>query len=135
VNREVHYGLTKQWAIEEGFSEEDAEKIAQADWAVDRVHHVREWRNKGYHFAWLGAMRRARRLHARAIAEGDLVSLGEALHCVQDGIGHGAVGHVWHWDGIDRWERRSERVRNRIERRSRLLLAAYRADRSVKSSA
>ena len=28
MNREVHYELTKRWAIEEGFSEEDAEKVA-----------------------------------------------------------------------------------------------------------
>jgi hypothetical protein len=132
VNREVHYELTKLWAIEEGFSEEDAEKIAEADWAVDRVHHVREWRNKGYHFAWLGATRRARRLLSRAIEERDLVPLGEALHCVQDAIGHGVIGHVWHWDGIDRWNRRSEGVRARIERRSRSILAAYLEAHSVK---
>jgi len=129
VDRGVHYELTKRWAIEEGFSEEDAETVAAADWGVDRVHHVREWRNKGYHFAWLGARRRARRLLAGARRERDLVALGEALHCVQDAIGHGQLGHVWHWDGIDRWDERSERVRLRLERETRALLRTYLADR------
>lgn len=126
MNREVHYGLTRRWALEEGFSEAEAEIIAAADWDVDRVHDVFQWRNKGYHFAWLGAHRRARRLLAAAMDEADLVLLGKALHCVQDAVGHGVVGHFWHWDGIDRWERRSDRVRHRIESRSRRLLAAYR---------
>jgi hypothetical protein len=122
----VHYELTKLWAIDEGFSQEDAETIAAADWAVDRVHNVYESiYNKGYHFAWLGAHRRARRLHASAIAEHDLVALGEALHCTQDAIGHGNLGHLWHWDGIDRWERRSPRVRDKLERASRGMLASY----------
>jgi hypothetical protein len=126
VDRGVHYELTRVWAIEEGFSEKDATAIAAADWDVDRVHNVyASWHNKGYHFAWLGASRRAKSLLARAIAERSLVLLGEALHCSQDAIGHGNLGHVLHWDGIDRWERRSERVRRRIEARSRQLLARY----------
>jgi hypothetical protein len=127
VDGYVHYDLTKRWAIEEGFSAEDAETIATADWAVDRVHDVHaSWYNKGYHFAWVGAYRRSRRLHAQAIADGDLVALGEALHCVQDAIAHGNVGHIWHWDGIDRWDRRSQRVRDRLEGASRGLLVDYR---------
>lgn len=126
MNREVHYGFTKRWALEEGFSEADAETIAAACWNVDTIHNVYEWRNKGYHFALLGANRRARRLAAHARATGDLIALGEALHCVQDAIGHGFWGHIVHWDGIDRWERRGPRVREKIERRSRALLAAHR---------
>jgi len=129
VDRDVHLVRTRQWALEEGFSAEEAEAIASADWAVDAVHSVREWRNKGYHFAWLGARRRARRLFTTAAATGDLVALGEALHCVQDAIGHGFWGHIVHWDGIDRWDRRSVRVRLRLERESRGLLARFRAER------
>jgi len=101
--------------------------IAAADWNVDAVHDVHVWANKGYHFAWLGAKRRARRLFAAATRNGDLVALGEALHCTQDAIGHGFWGHVVHWEGIDRWERRGERVRRRLESRSRQLLAQYRS--------
>ncbi len=131
MDRDVHYTRTRAWAIGEGFSEEDAEAIAAADWAVDRIHSVRVWRNKGYHFAWLGARRRARRLFAAAVSDGDLVSLGEALHCTQDAIGHGFWGHLWHWDGIDRWDRRREPVRLRLESESRQLLAAYRSSRAM----
>ncbi|HET6351246.1 MAG TPA: hypothetical protein VFG89_03830 [Coriobacteriia bacterium] len=126
MNREVHYALTRQWALDEGFSEDDAETIAAADWDVDRIHNVYVWANKGYHFAWLGAYRRARRLFASAIGDADLIALGTALHCIQDAIGHGHIGHLWHWDGIDRWDRRSDRVRRKIEQRSRALLADYR---------
>jgi len=129
VNREVHHDFTKRWAIEAGFSEGDAQTIAAACWNVDTVHSVYEWRNKQYHFAWLGANRLARRLLVQAIETGDLVSLGEALHCVQDAVGHGFWGHIVHWDGIDRWERRGPRVRERIERRSREVLRRYRERR------
>ena len=126
MNREVHYEFTKRWAVDEGFSEEDAETIAAADWAVDDIHNVYEsLYNKGYHFAWLGAYRRAKLLFGRAVDGRDLVALGEALHCIQDAIGHGQLGHIVHWEGIDRWERRGPRVKERIERRSRALLAAY----------
>lgn len=126
MNREVHYDFTRRWAIEEGFSVADATTVAAACWDVDRVHSVYEWRNKRYHFAWLGANRLARRLLAQATDTGDLVFLGEALHCIQDAVGHGFWGHIVHWDGIDRWERRGPRVRARIENRSREALRRYR---------
>jgi len=136
MNREVHYEFTKRWAVEEGFSEADAETIAVADWAVDSVYNVHaNWHNKGYHFAWLGAYRRARRLYAQAAKDRDLVTLGVALHCLQDGIAHGNLGHVYHWDGIDRWAERSQRVRDRIEWRSRDLLAGYLAATRLKADA
>ena len=122
----MHFERTGQWALQEGFSAQEARVIAQADWDVDKIHNVHEWRNKGYHFAWLGARRRAKRLFAQAVAQSDLVALGEALHCIQDAIGHGNLGHVWHWDGIDRWDQRSDRVRRELERRSRAMLARYR---------
>jgi len=126
MDRGVHYELTRIWALEAGFSPDEATAIAAADWDVDRVHNVyASWHNKGYHFAWLGASRRAKSLLERAIAGRDLVLLGEALHCSQDAIGHGQLGHLVHWDGIDRWDERSERVRRRIERRSREMLARY----------
>lgn len=128
MDRAVHYGKTREWAIEEGFSDEEAETIARADDNVDRKYSGRLWRNKGYHFAWLGARRRARRFFARAVEQCDLEALGEALHCIQDAVGHGVHGHFYHWRGIDSWERRSERVRAALERESRALLARYRED-------
>jgi hypothetical protein len=126
VNREVHYEFTRAWAIDEGFSEEEASSIASSDWDVDRIYSVHRWRNKGYHFAWLGANRNARLLLADAIEREDLTALGEALHCAQDAIGHGFWGHIWHWHGIDRWEHRGVRVRMRLEARSRAMLGSYR---------
>jgi hypothetical protein len=125
MNREVHYEFTRAWAIDAGFSADEAETVAAADWDVDRVYNVHAWRNKGFHFAWLGANRNARRLLARAIATNDLVTLGQALHCAQDATGHGFWGHLWHWHGIDRWAHRGRRVRERIEQRSRGMLAQY----------
>ncbi len=131
MNREVHYDFTRRWALEAGFSDADAETVAQACWNVDAIHDVHVWRNKGYHFAWLGANRRARRLLVQAVADGDLVALGEALHCIQDAEGHGFWGHVVHWGGIDRWDRRGPRVRHRIEHRSRVALAAHLSSRAA----
>lgn len=125
MNREVHYEFTRRWAIEEGFSDADAETIAAADWDVDRLFNVRVWRNKGYHFSWLGARRNAKRLLGAALSDADLVALGQSLHCIQDAIGHGFWGHVWHPKTIDRWAHRSERVRRRLEERSRLMLRTY----------
>jgi hypothetical protein len=128
VNRQVHYELTRRWAREAGFSEVEAESIAAANWNVDAVHNVHLWKNKGYHFAWLGANRRARRLAAEAVDRADLIALGEALHCAQDAIGHGFWGHIVHWDGIDAWERRGPKVRSRLESATRSMLAKYRDD-------
>lgn len=126
MNRHVHYELTRVWALDEGLEPAVAEAVADADWAVDNVHHVSVWSNKGYHFAWFGARRRARRLLADAILRSDPVALGEALHCVQDAIGHGFWGHIVHWRGIDRWEHRGLRVRTAIERESRAMMRDYR---------
>jgi len=117
--------MTRRWALDAGFSDEDSEQIAAADWNVDAVHDVRVWANKGYHFAWLGANRRARRLLSEAAEAGDLALLGEALHCRQDAIGHGFWGHVVHWNGIDHFDRRGPKVRGRLESASRAMLAEY----------
>ncbi len=126
MNREVHYEFTKRWAQEVGFSDCDSELVAASDWDVDRIYDVHQWRYKGYHFAWLGANRRAKRFLVRAMSEKDLVLLGTALHCAQDAIAHGFWGHIWHWRGIDRWEHRGVRVRFKLENRSKQMLAAYR---------
>lgn len=123
--------MTRRWAVEAGLSDAEAEIVARACWDVDRVHPVREWRNKGYHFAWLGARRRARRLLVQAITHDDLVALGESLHCLQDAIGHGFWGHIVHWQGIDRWESRGEGVRRRLEEGSRRSLRRFVTQRVV----
>ncbi|MDP2233837.1 MAG: hypothetical protein Q8K89_09390 [Actinomycetota bacterium] len=125
MNGHVHYGLTKRWAIEQGYDPAVAEVIAAADIRVDREFPGRAWRNKRYHFAWLGARRIARKWLAQAMRDGDPALLGQALHCEQDAISHGQLGHLIHWPGIDLWERRGPRVRARIESATRAMLAEY----------
>lgn len=126
MNAHVHLQLTREWALAEGFSAGEAEAIARANLAVDREFPGDRVRNGGWHFAWLGARRRARRLLREATDSRGLVTLGRALHCEQDALAHGCLGQFWHYRGIDLWERRSARVRTRIERASRRMLAAYR---------
>jgi hypothetical protein len=126
VNAHVHYRLTLQWALDEGLSAEVAESVASANVAVDREFPGSMLRYKGWHFGWFGARRRARRLLAEAIRLSDPVLLGRALHCEQDALAHGNLGHIVHYRGIDLWDRRSERVRDRIEGASREMIAVYR---------
>jgi hypothetical protein len=130
VNREVHYDLTRRWALEEGFSAEEAQAIAAADWACDE-RYITTLRDKRYHWPIFGSPVVAFRRSRAAIATGDLELLGEALHALQDTIGHGVHGHVWHWPGIDRLENRSTWFARRLERRSRAMLAGYRRKRAV----
>jgi hypothetical protein len=126
MNGYVHLDLTRTWALDEGFAPEVAEEIARADIGVDRVFPGRHWRYKGYHFRWLGARRHAARFLARAIEIADPTLLGMALHFEQDALSHGHVGHLFHYPGIDIWNRRSPRLRSLIERRSREMLRMYR---------
>ena len=125
MNAHVHYRLTLQWALDEGLSATEAEAVARADVAVDREFPGSMLRYKGWHFGWFGARSRARRLLAEAIRTSDPVLLGRALHCEQDAIAHGNLGHIVHYSGIDLWERRSEPVRRSIEAASREMIAAY----------
>ncbi len=128
MNATVHYDLTLLWALDEGFSAEEAQAIARANLDVDRDRSGPYFRNRGWHYAWLGARRRARALLAEAIEHRDLSLLGRALHSEQDAISHGHIGHIVHYPGIDIWERRSARVRSRIEAASKEMLAAYRRE-------
>lgn len=124
MNREVHFVFTQRWALEEGFSEADALAIAEADWACDRLY-ITTLAHKRYHWPIYGSPVVALRRYRAAVRGRDLTALGEALHALQDTIGHGVHGHVWHWPGIDRWEHRGPAVRRRLERNSRRMLAAY----------
>lgn len=123
MNREVHYEKTLTWAVEEGFSAAHAQVIAAANWACD-ARYLDLW-GKRYHWGLLGAPVVSWLRFRRAVRDGDLEALGESLHAMQDTIGHGVHGHFYHWHGIDRWEHRGERVRTRLERWTRRLLAAY----------
>ncbi len=125
VNGEVHYDLTRRWALEEGFSEEEAEQIAAADWACD-AKYIHTLSDKRYHWPIFGSPVVALRRFKAAVGRRDLALLGESLHAVQDTLGHGVHGHFWHWPGIDRLEHRTPMVAARLERWSRRVLAAYR---------
>lgn len=124
MNREVHHDFTLKWALEEGFSLPEAQAIADANWACDRIHI--DLPGKRFHWPLLGAWFVARSRFDDAVRMRDLVALGEALHATQDSIGHGFWGHFYHWPGIDRWAQRGVRVRQRLEARSRAMLAEYR---------
>lgn len=128
MNREVHYTLTKRWALEEGFSPQEAEVIAAADWGCDEKY-ITTFSDKRYHWPIFGSPVVALRRFRMAVATGDLALLGQALHAMQDTIGHGVVGHVWHYPGIDRLEHRAPSVARKLERRSKRVLAAYRRRR------
>jgi hypothetical protein len=128
VNAQVHYAMTREWAVEAGFSEQEAETIAQADVGVDHDHggdllHPQNW---SYHYRLFGADRLADRGVRDAIAHGCLEELGIALHRAQDAIAHGWLGLASHavYPYVDVWERRSPAVRERIESRSRRMLAS-----------
>ncbi len=130
MNGEVHYDLTRRWALEEGFTAEEAERIAAADWACD-AKYITTLADKRYHWPIFGSPVVALRRFRAAVASGDLVLLGEALHALQDTVGHGVLGHVWHWPGIDRLEHRTPQFAQRLERRSRRMLASYRRRREA----
>lgn len=125
MNGYVHYTLTRQWAAESGFCADDAEAIARADLDVDRLYKGRLLHNAGYHFRAFGARRQARRWFEQAVVTRDVRLLGQALHCEQDAFAHGYLGSIWHWPGIDLWDRRSPRARMRIELATRKMLSEY----------
>lgn len=130
MNGHVHYGLTRLWALSEGFSEAEAETIANADIMTDRIHNGRPL-DLRFHWGLFGAGVVAARRSREAAQSGDLQLLGEALHAAQDNIAHGFWGHFNHYQGIDIWERRSPEVRQRIEDESRRLLRRYRTQRGM----
>lgn len=125
MNGAVHYGHTRRWALEEGFSDATADGVARADIGVDRKYPGNQLRYWGWHFLLAGASLRAHVLNRRALETGDPLVLGEALHCTQDAIAHGLLGHLKPFAGIDTWEARSARVRRRIEDRSRRMLRDF----------
>lgn len=127
----VHFRLTFDWALEEGFSADEAERIARADVSVDVEFPARRsLATLSRHFAptaWLWGLA----YYRRAARDCDLQALGRSLHCLQDGYAHGWFGlaHVRFSLRIGRdpddWERAPSWERQMIERISRRLLASY----------
>ena len=123
MNREVHYDFTRLWALEAGFSDEDAETIARPTGTWIAIHDVHVVAQQGL------SLRLARRQpsgqalldRARRGRRPRRARRGPAL--IQDADRPRLLGHVVHWDGIDRWERRgaarqaSDRARSRVDAR------------------
>ena len=126
MDAHVHYGLTRRWAIEAGFSAEEAEAIARADEGVDRdaprrpaarLELVATTTASSARTSWRAADARAR---SRRVAGGPRRRAAP----VQDTVAHGWLGLLSHVldPRVDLWDHRSQRVRDLIETRSREML-------------
>jgi len=128
----VHLTLTRTWCLEEGYPPEEAEAIAEADYAFDSRFPARaSLANITLHSApaaWVWS----RRYLALACRFRDLEMLGYALHCAQDAVSHGTLGegHLLAYAGFrrepDSWDATTPGVRTRIERVTRSRLRRYR---------
>ncbi len=127
MNLYVHSQLTREWAIDEGFGPEDAAEIARWNTQVDVAWPGRRLKYRRFHLRPCGATRIGEAYWRAAVRERSLPHLGVALHMIQDAIGHGLIGAIVHVPVIDAWERRSARVRERIEAESRRIMRAYRS--------
>ncbi|MGB4581706.1 MAG: hypothetical protein WBI91_07585 [Coriobacteriia bacterium] len=134
---QVHLKLTRIWAMEEGFSEREAEFIAHADSGFDRRYPARaSFVNITRHFAptaWIWSLRYL----GLAARWGDLMMLGYSLHCAQDGVAHGRIGtrHLVQATGLrpnpDVWETSPAGVKRRTEAVTRERLRRFRKLRAV----
>lgn len=126
MNGEVHYLLTRRWAEQVGFTAEEAELLARWNVRTDSGFRGRgSWANKRFHLVPFGAWRTARSYLAWAIAERSIPHLGVALHAAQDAVGHGWLGSILHWPGIDDPKRRGAAVMGRLERLTKEWVVAY----------
>jgi uncharacterized protein RhaS with RHS repeats len=142
-NKDVHYYLTKQLAIEAGFNLWQAEWIAKGDQDMDDRPEFAPWSSRrareNYHFTT-----EARRCEMRTEAITDLSwwSFGSYLHALQDSyshqkgqtdretpygpsIGHGRTPHP------DRPEERPELYRKMVAGTRRELAAFYQIIKSA----
>lgn len=132
----VHFTLTRTWAKEEGFSDGEAELIARADIGFDTRYPARaSFVNITRHFAPTAWLWSAWYL-SRAASWGDLMLLGYALHCAQDGVAHGRLGtrHLmalaFKTESPDVWETSPAGVKRRAEAVTRERLRRFRRMRS-----
>ncbi len=124
MNKYVHFYKTKKWALEEGFSEEESELIAQAAVQIDRKLWSKPWA----HFAFAGAYPAALILLWLSVRFKSLRFLGFSIHAVQDVITHGWI-IPWrhnHYEKIDDWQEASEEMKKRIKESTKIFLKKYR---------
>jgi hypothetical protein len=129
---QVHLKLTREIALAEGFTAEEAALIAQADLGFDRHYPARaRVANIGRHFAPAAWFWSARYMNL-AVRGRDLVMLGYALHCAQDAVAHGTLGerHLLSFAGVgrdpDSWAEAPPGVQRRIDWVTRERLRRYR---------
>jgi len=110
AGKEVHFDKTYEWALEIGFTEEEAKQIAHANWQIDIIQSDERYeRARHLNVNWLGwlfcrgepsQMRHAEKHLKEAIKKKSLAELGEGLHSVQDLISHGKWPFFgYHWLG------------------------------------
>lgn len=117
----VHRDLTKKWAVQAGFSADDAELVANADLAVD----YKKWTKPWLHFWSCGAGIFGRLLAASAVKRGNIIRLGYAIHALQDVYSHGRVLPFMHRRQMDDWSKAGEEKQDMIEHTTRELLHSY----------
>jgi len=128
----LHYRLTSLWALQTGFTAEEAERIAVADRGVDREFPAGASLWGVFHHFGPMAFAMSAHYRRRAFKTRSLEDLGRALHCIQDTVAHGVLGlahlrfdlHVGRnpddWTHAPRWER------EHIECITRRMLQRYR---------
>jgi hypothetical protein len=117
----VHRDLTKKWALEAGFSPEEADLIGRANLDLDTKCWVKPWA----HFILFGACPICKILAWRARRRRDLRLLGYALHAKQDALGHGWILPFQHNPSLDEWSNATEATQKRIATESQAMLTRY----------
>jgi hypothetical protein len=133
----VHLRMTMNLAIEEGFSQADAEAVGTADNLVDdlwpgRTHWWLHFNPPASLVFGPLELRRAVRARRAGDGAGALAHLGRSLHSRQDAVGHGRLGlnHLL-WDvGLlkrnpDVWELMPSSVQARIDATTRRTLRTF----------
>jgi hypothetical protein len=118
----VHRLLTYNWAVETGFSPEEAETISGACVGIDAKHHTKPWA----HFRVTGADIISFFLMRRALRQDDLLLLGYAIHAAQDAIGHGWILPFLHMPMLDDWKIAPKKIKLGIETKTLAMLTRYR---------
>lgn len=128
---DVHFRLTYDLALAEGFPASDAESIARANVGFDGLYPARRsLATMSRHFAPAAWVWSAYYLH-RALRSRDLVLLGWSLHCAQDAVAHGTAGerHLLARAGLgrdpDSWVDAPEGVRRRVVAVTKQRLARF----------
>ena len=94
--KEVHSALTEKWAVEAGFSPEEAKMIAMADQSIDDRFMTHSFNPFGFNRHFPNREKVKEKLEN--INCGDLQKLGELLHSLQDSFSHegfdaSTIGH------------------------------------------